>query len=224
MLSQPTPAEIESVFARGRAALPHAAKRFDAALQYMDAVNLFFSFDDTWRVLSQSEPGMTYTVTNHTCTCANWMHHGAALTQRYYCKHLLAIHAYRRILTDQMDRRILGDWQYTSDRDHCANHPGSMIIVRNSYASASVRSFVERTDRAPRHVCTVQPTNPNKPAGELCTWRPADATEYHRFALWLALVPQFDRPPLTPPVLTPPEAEPYTPHVRSLWRAAAAPA
>jgi len=214
---QPTPAEIASVFARGRAALPHAARRFDAAHDYMDAVNLFFSFDDTWRVLSQSEPGIAYTVTNHTCACADWQNHGATLSQRYYCKHLLAIHAYRRILTDEMNRRILGDWQYTSDRDHCANYPGSLIIVRNSYAAATVGSFADRRARAPKHICTVQPTNPNNPPGELCAWRPANATEFHRLALWLALVPEFDRPPVTLPEA---DLDFVHPSIRSLWRPA----
>jgi hypothetical protein len=218
----PTDAEIERTFARALAAMPHAAKRLEAARLYFDgALPLYLTYvSGAWHVMSQRDQ-VTYMVTHHTCTCPDWQTHGAHLAEpnRYYCKHLLAYHAYRRILADELNRRILGDWNYTYDRNTCALHPGSLIIVRPGYGTpASVGYFRTRYARGAANVCAVRPVNPDTPPGEQCDWQPATAADYAALAEWLGEYPEFVRPKPQSELDAASDCDFVHSSVRSMWR------
>ena len=144
-----------------------------------------FEFTETgWRVYSQSDlSGATaYTISAEGCTCPSYYNDAPILQGRQYCKHLLAIHMYKKILTQHLELRLIGDVRYHDDRDRSRNTPNTYLLSTDSTVVVSYRTD---RDKIYTRVCNARP-GPDG-ARRFCT----DA-DIAAFALWLGQA--FDLP------------------------------
>jgi hypothetical protein len=125
MLYQPTSAEITAIIEQGIAKQPTLSDRYRRAADILNQHNLYTTADE-WFCTSQSQPNHSYAV-NGTCTCPDYQSAGAAVQGHIFCKHKLALEAYRRILERHLEQRIIGNAKFRSDRELSRLSPNTYL-------------------------------------------------------------------------------------------------
>lgn len=191
MLYQPCPEDITGTIAKARARLPHAGSRLDKAAAILADVNTHLrepsgTDDAHWAAHSCTHPDAWYTVSVDTgCTCPDYTAHAAAAPD-YLCKHLLAYHAYRRILVTELNRRIVGDVDYSSDRRR-AELDEALILTdtRRPHGQPPAALAFVPGRATPQRICDLR-----KDAANL--WRPRTDADFAALAAHLATAPELE--------------------------------
>ena len=188
VLYQPTEREISATLAAARTRFPYLGQRLERAAALLADVNAAFECEiDPWRIRSQTGSG-AYLVNcprGHShCTCPDYESHANEQAPAYLCKHLLAYHGYRRILAVELNRRLVGDYNYTHERYQAQTTPGALLVFRDQEMRAVTYTQV---NRFPRTVCRLRRTRDD-------ALIPANDAEAAELAQWLTTAP-----PYTPP-------------------------
>ena len=75
-----------------------------------------------WLCASQTRGAGAYSV-NGSCDCADYRNAGAVVHGRIFCKHKLALEAYRRILEQHLAQRLIGNARFRTDLDRSRAAP-----------------------------------------------------------------------------------------------------
>jgi hypothetical protein len=103
----------------------------------------------------------------------------------YFCKHILAYHSYRRILSQTLNYRLTGDYDRRHERRDAELNPGSLIILRDEKGCRVIT--YPPGHRFPITICFIRAARDH-------SWLPRNDTEAAALAAWLYSAPSFDRP------------------------------
>lgn len=130
MLYRPTPAEITAIIAQGIEKNPTLTSRYRKAEQILLADDLFARSGE-WFCTSQSGvpglPSQAYSV-NGSCSCPDYQHAAAQVKGHVFCKHKLALEAYRRILNRHLEQRLIGNAKFRSDNGRSRLAPNTYLL------------------------------------------------------------------------------------------------
>lgn len=188
LLYQPTDNEITATLARLVNHHPHLKARADKAAAILADVDRCFDCDDTdhWNIRSNCDSVNWYPVNTDACDCPDYqINRSKTRTGIYYCKHRLAFHGYRHLLSLQLLRRTVGNLKYESDRSRAQLHEGSVILVTDDKRPRYVA--YSPFYRFPRHLCYVR-------LDKLDRLVPQRLGDYVAVAEWLPTVPGFSLP------------------------------
>lgn len=171
-LYRPTTGEILAIIQQGIDKHPQLRERYQRAAEilhndHLDVVNGY------WLCASQSRGAAAYSV-NGSCDCADYRNAGAVVHGRIFCKHKLALEAYRRILEQHLAQRLIGNARFRSDldRSHAAPHTYLLQLWDTNRLGSHLDS-----GRVPEPVCTFHWSQRG---------RALDDMQLAHFAAWLA--------------------------------------
>ena len=177
MLYQPTPREIAATVARGMekhlGCKPLADRLQRAEAILADIGRLYFD-GHAWHCESSTSDEMTYTVSFHGCTCPDASRTRDLVAGRPFCKHRLALLAYREILAGHIQTRCLGTYYGSNDYRRLKMAPNAGLLLSQSGALLCCANYY---DRGPTPLCHTQYT----PRGQT----PATEVDLWSFAEWL---------------------------------------
>lgn len=176
MLYQPSSAEIEAVIARSLAKHGNAAPlavRLERARTYLEQFSSYFSwYDGAWEFTQAADERADYTVSWHACTCPDAKRQRDLISGIPFCKHRLALLAYREICGDAIRQRLLpaGVSYRVLRLDYNA-----AVIARGDQTLACLADY---NDKITTVICGIRYTNR--------ALLPALPVDLHLFSEWLA--------------------------------------
>lgn len=108
LLYEPTENEIVTTLGHAAARAPSLRSRLERAGDLLRTGALFWD-GNGWRCRSERETGLVYTLDFHACDCPDHQSGRAAVHEMVYCKHTLALLAYREICIAHLRERKIGD-------------------------------------------------------------------------------------------------------------------
>lgn len=188
---QPTDNEIAIAAARLNIRRPGLGERFKKAAPILADIAGNFDLDHSshWLIRSQTKPDLFHTVTNSACNCPDYHFNAPNSDTPYFCKHRLALHAYRYLLIGQLTRRTVGNLKYHHDRKRAMDWRGSIIIDTDRKLRAL---YFTGDHRSPRPVC-------NLTLDTLDRMVPKEFEDYQWLAEWIPTVPDYSAYPKDPP-------------------------
>lgn len=205
VLYQPSPNEITAAVAALTERHPHLTKRAAKAAAILADIDTNFDCDDTdhWRIRSQSDNATWHTVTDSTCDCTDYqINVGKTRSGTYFCKHRLAYHGYRHLLIRALERRVVGNFKFLSERQIGQHTPGSILLLTDEkrFRCIAYSPF----HRFPRHLCYLRLDKLDRPV-------PHRLSDFVALAEWLPTAPAFS---ITMPE---PRMEDFTPDRLPTW-------
>lgn len=188
MLYQPTPNEIAATAARVKNRHPRYIAQIDKAVGILADTNANIDTDgDTWRVRSQSDCDRWHAVSAAGCSCDDYRFNATrAQGERYYCKHLHAYYAYRRLLANALNRRLIGNIKFRNDRLKAQRCPGGWLAETDREREHGPRAVAySGYHHFPRHLCYLRLDADDRLV-------PMSLPDYLAVAEWLAQVPAFE--------------------------------
>jgi hypothetical protein len=126
MLYRPTVAEIDAIIHQGITKQPHLTERYQRARDILLDDGLFTIHDD-WYCASQTTSKLSYTV-NGACTCPDYQKGGGTIQGHIFCKHRLALEAYRHLLEGHLEQRLMGNAKFRIDLDRSRLSPNTYLL------------------------------------------------------------------------------------------------
>ncbi len=175
MLYQPTPREIRETIARSLVKLPGCKpleSRWPRAAEILADIERLDWNGRTWHCESSTSEEMTYTVGFHGCSCPDAGRTRDLIAGRSFCKHRLALLAYREILAGQIQERCLGTYNGSNDYRRLQMAPNAGLLLDRTGALLYCADYY---DHAPTPLCHTQYTpRGNTPKEEIDLWALAD--------------------------------------------------
>jgi hypothetical protein len=126
MIYRPSANEITTIIEQGIAKHPSLTDRYRRAAELLhnDALETINGY---WLCASQSGNSAPYSV-NGTCDCPDYQRQNASLHGHIFCKHKLALEAYRRILEGHLARRFIGNTKFRHEAARSRLHPNTYLL------------------------------------------------------------------------------------------------
>ena len=184
LLYQPSTNEILATSTRVKNRHPRYASQIDKAVVILSDINANFDTDgDAWRVRSQSDQNRWHTVSNAGCDCADYAFHSSSGS--YYCKHLHAYYAYRRLLANALSRRMIGNIKFRNERLRAQREPGGWLAETDRYGQGPRAVAYSGFHHFPRHLCNLRLDKDDRLV-------PLEVADFLAVAEWLARAPEFE--------------------------------
>lgn len=176
---RPTPQEIQHIVQRGADKWPALATRWQRAADILHDEDLCWS-GRTWRSMSQSTASNFYAVDFNGCGCFDFLAEGVRVSGRVFCKHKLALLAYRELMAPHIKHRLIGDIGDSLRRKRARIYARSLLLT---YTGADGRvgltAYADESDKIPTPICAVRYKGER---GIL----PTTERDLYLFATWLA--------------------------------------
>lgn len=191
-LYRPTALEIDHIVRRGADKWPQLASRWQRAAEILHDGDPFWS-GRTWRCMSQTDPSQFYAVDFSGCGCHDFLAEGVQVRGRIFCKHKLALLAYRELMAPHIKNRLCGDIGNSSHRQRARTYARTLLLTYTGPdGRAGLTAYADERDKIPTPVCAVVYKGER---GIL----PATEVDLYRFAEWLGGA---DPEPPAPSVIT----------------------
>lgn len=189
ILYQPSNNEILATATRVQVRHPRYKSQIEKATIILANINANLDTDsDTWRVRSQSDCDRWHAVSSAGCSCDDYKFHAAKLQgAHYYCKHLHAYYAYRRLLTNALSRRQIGNIKFRNERLRAQKEPGGWLAETDRRGHGPRAVAYSGYHHFPRHLCNLRIDADDRMI-------PLDVADYLAVAEWLPRVPTFEQP------------------------------
>lgn len=171
-LYRPDLVAVEHLVQAAAARQPLLATRWRRSGDLLHAAALWWN-GRTWRCDSQSDAQSAYSVTFAGCSCHDHHAAGAVVNGVAYCKHRLALLAYRELAGAQVMPRYCGRLRFLSDRSICRAATNAGLLMEKR--TLLYWRFWE--DHAPTSLCKLTFTARGP--------RPATAADLAALAHWL---------------------------------------
>ena len=153
MLYQPTQREIAAVIARSLEKHPGSkplADRFQRAESILADIHRLIWDGESWHCESAGSEEMLYRLNFQACSCPDADRHRDLILGRPFCKHRLALLAYREIISDHIAARSLGTYNGSADLNRLRLAPNAGLLL---YKTGALLYVTDYADRAPSPLC-----------------------------------------------------------------------